>query len=64
MHLSMMIWFYKIPLGFQRQMQQKDIDYQNQLKLQTYSNGCLKKIHNKDHYGLLNEVIKDRINNL
>jgi hypothetical protein len=42
-------------------MEQRDIDYQNQLKSQTYSNGYLKKMNNKDKFTLLNVIINEDI---
>jgi len=57
----MMIWFYKVPFGYRRQMNQRDIEYRNQLKLQTNSNGYIEKINNKDKFNLLNVIIKDDI---
>jgi hypothetical protein len=33
MHLLMLIWLYIVPLGYQRQMHEKDIDYRRQLKI-------------------------------
>jgi len=61
MHLSMIIWFYKVPFGYRRKMNQKDIEYRNQLKLQTNSNGYIEKINNKDKFNLLNIIIKEDI---
>ncbi len=61
MHLCMIIWFYRVPCGLRRQMEQRDIDYQNQLKSQTYSNGYLKKMNNKDKFTLLNVIINEDI---
>ncbi len=57
----MIIWFYKVPFGYRRKMNQKDIEYRNQLKLQTNSNGYIEKINNKDKFNLLNIIIKEDI---
>ncbi len=57
----MIIWFYKVPFGYRRQMNQRDIEYRNQLKLQTNSNSYIGKINNKDKFNLLNIIIKEDI---
>jgi hypothetical protein len=61
MHLCMIIWYYRIPCGYRRQMQQRDVDYRNQLKSYTRSNSYQQKMNNKTKFSLLNVIIKDDI---
>ena len=59
MHICMFIWFYTIPFGLRRQMEERDIEYRNQLKFQTNSNGYFGKKNSKEKFSLLNMIIKD-----
>ncbi len=62
MHLCMIIWYYKIPCGYRRKMEEKDVDYRDQLKSQLHSNGYLIRMNSKDKFALLNvNINKDRI---
>jgi len=56
MHLCMIIWYYRVPCGYRREMEEKDLNYRNQIKLQRSSNGYLIKMTAKDK-----SVNKDRI---
>ncbi len=56
MHLCMIIWYYRVPCGYRRKMEEKDLNYRNQIKLQRSSNGYLIKMNAKDK-----SANKDRI---
>ncbi|CAF1165902.1 unnamed protein product [Adineta steineri] len=64
MHFCMMIWFYKVPFGFQRRMKQRDIDYRNNLKLkQSSDTSRLNNSHTKTNkFSLLDIMTEDDIN--
>jgi hypothetical protein len=54
MHLSMIIWLYRVPYGYRRQMKKKDMEYQQRFKLQailrtsTHQNDQFEKTNIKD----------------
>jgi hypothetical protein len=58
----MIIWYYRVPCGYRRKMEEKDVDYRNQLKSQRQSNGYLVRMNSKDKFAILNIIIKDEVN--
>jgi hypothetical protein len=74
MHLSMIIWLYIVPIGYQRQMKEKDIDCRHQLKTQGLLpkksltqpnlNGYLERIKTKDKLLVLNVAAKEDMNTI
>ena len=62
MHICMIIWYYQVPCGCRRKMEEKDMDYRQQLKNQRHSNGYLVRLNSKERFSLFNVMIKDEMN--
>lgn len=61
MHLSMVIWYYQVPCRYRRQMEQRDQNYRNQLKLQRHSNGYLGRMSGRRKLTLLTVTMDEEI---
>lgn len=57
----MVIWYYQVPCRYRRQMEQRDQNYRNQLKLQRHSNGYLGRMSGRRKLTLLTVTMDEEI---